>query len=205
MSLEQLLFEARTRQDPVQVHKALTLAEALSPDNLEVHRGLLMLGRLHQRNPRKLDFSVIKCFLLNSFEHPERHREQALRDMARELFDDARLARCLQLSGDPEGFLRTYLEDLSREYMRIFVAGDTSHFPRVFGLSFKGGMQRYLAVPARDIISNMLCSPFLSPGEALLLARAFYRAYYEHAQGDVKALDELLGAAICARLGKEIA
>ena len=53
MSLEQLLFEARTRQDPVQVHKALTLAEALSPDNLEVHRGLLMLVG---RRRRLLDY-----------------------------------------------------------------------------------------------------------------------------------------------------
>jgi hypothetical protein len=205
MSLEELLFEARTRQDPVQIHKALSLAEALSPDNLEVHRGLLMLGRLYQRNPRQPDFSLIKCYLFHSFEHPEHHREQALRDMARELFDDERLARCMQLSSDPDSFLRAYLEDLAREYMRIFVAGDTSHFPRVFGMSFKGGMQKYLAVPARDIITNMLCSPFLSPREAVLLARAFYRAYYEHAQGDVSALDELLGAAVCARLGEEIA
>ena len=200
MNMEQLLFEADTQQDPKVIHEALRLAENLEPDNLDIQRRLLLQGRLHERSPRKMDFSIIKCYLLHAFEHPEAHQMQAQQDMARELFDDERLKRCLTLADDAEAFLRGYLEDLSRDYMRIFVASDNSHIPRVFGISFKGTLQRYLAQPARDIIMNIFSSPYLSQEEARVLARAFYRAFYDYAHGEVRELDSQLGVIVRAQL-----
>ena len=120
--------------------------------------------------------------------------------MARELFDDARLMRCLQLSANQEGFLQDYLHALSQEYIRIFIVPDNRHAPRVFGISLKAKLQRYFAVPAHDIISNALSCSYLNQEEAILLAKAFYRAFYEYAQGDTQALDSLLGAEIRAQL-----
>lgn len=200
LGVEALLYEADTRQDPVIAHQALMLAESLEPDNLEVQRRLLLLGRLHERNPRQPDYSVIKCYLLHAFEHPEEHTEAQQKQMARELFDDPRLLRCLQLAQDQAAFLREYLEELSREYLRVFVAADSRHVPRVFGVSFRGSLQKYLAQPARDILCNLLSSPFLSAQEAGLAARAFYRAFFEYAHGDVRGLDQMLGAEIRAQL-----
>jgi len=197
---EELLFMADTAEDPRLVHHCLRRAEELTPDNLDVLRRLLMQGRLHERDPRRADFSVIKSYLLHAFEHPETHTQQEVQKMARELFDDPLLLRCLELAGDREAFLRGYLEDLSRDYMRIFVVSDNSHIPRVFGFSFKGSLQRYLAVPSRDIIMNILSSPFLKEGEATVLAKAFYRAYFEYARGESRELDALLGAEIRAQL-----
>jgi len=193
MGLEDLLFVARTQQDPVWRHQALTRAEQLVPENLEVQRALLLHGRLHERDPKKMDFSVIKCYLLHAFEHPEDHPPEEARRMARELFEEARLLRCLKLATDPEAFLREYLQELAREYMRIFVAADNRHIPRVFGISFRGSLARYLAAPACDILRNILSSPHLNEEEARLLARAFYRAFYEFTGGDVTSLDSRLG------------
>lgn len=120
--------------------------------------------------------------------------------MARELFDDRRLLRCLELAPDREAFLRSYLEELSREYMRVFVAADNRHIPRVFGISFKGSLAKYLAAPAKDILSNILSSPYLDEEEARVLARAFYRAFFEHAGGETGELDSRLGAQLRALL-----
>ena len=197
---EELLFLADTAEDPRLVHHCLNRAEELAPDNLDVKRRLLLQGRLHERDPKRFDLSVIKCYLLHAFEHPEAHTPEEARRMARELFDDPLLLRCLELAGDREAFLRGYLEDLSRDYMRIFVASDNTHVPRVFGISFKGSLHRYLAVPSRDIILNILSSPFLKEGEAAVLAKAFYRAFFEHARGESRELDALLGAEVRAQL-----
>ena len=200
LSLEELLFEADVQQDPQVVYQALTRAEALAPEDLAVQRRLLLHGRLHERSPRTMDLSVIPCYALHAFEHPEQHGETAQQEMIRGLFDGERLKRCLALCDQSERFLSDYLLELSRAYMRIFVAPDTSHAPRLFGISLKGSLHRYLAVPARDILMNILSSPFLTPTESIPLAKAFYQAFYEHGQGDTQALDALLGAEIRAQL-----
>lgn len=200
LSLDQLLFEADTRDDPQLIYDALKRAEQLAPNDLGIQRRLLLHGRLHKRNNKNVDFSVIKSHLLNSFEHPEKHREEDIRKMHRALFDEEQLQKCLALAPDSEAFHREYLEELSKDYIRIFLAPDSSHSPRVFGISFKGNLQKYLAAPARDIISNILSSPYLGNAEAIMLAKAFYRAFYEYAQGEVRELDSRLGAEIRAQL-----
>jgi len=200
LTMEQLLFIADTQDDPVRVYQALARAEQLAPEDLGIQRRLLLHGRLHERNPRDLDFSVIKSFLLNAFEHPEKHKPEDLRKMERELFDEPRLLRALELAPDRAAFLRGYLEDLSRDYMRIFISSDSGHVPKVLGFSFKGALPRYLAMPARDILKNIFSSPYLSREEAQVLAKAFYRAFFEQVQGETKALDAQLGPELLALL-----
>lgn len=200
LTLEKLLFMADTETDPVLIHQALSRAEELAPEDLAVQRRLLLLGRLHERSAKTMDFSVIKSWLLHAFEHPDKHKEAEAKGMARELFDEARLKRCLELAPDRDAFLRGYLEELSKDYIRIFIAADNTHVPRVFGISFRGNLSRYLALPARDIISNILSSPWLSGEEATLLAKSFYRAFFDHVHGEVRELDRLLGAEICGQL-----
>lgn len=199
-SLEELLILAEAAEEPKDRYAILLQAEKADPDNLQVQRKLLLHGRWHERNPAKFDFSVIKCYLLHAFEHPEDHQPQEQQRMTRELFDDERLLRCLELTDNKPQFIREYLEDLAREYMQIFVSGDNRHVPRVFGISFKGSLVKYLAYPAKDIISNIFQSPYLNAEEARMLAQAFYRAFFEHAHGQVGELDKLLGPEIRALL-----
>lgn len=200
MGLEDLLHEARIARDPRFAYRCLQRAEVMAPDSLAVQRALLMHGRLHERSAKTLDYSVVKCYLWHGFEHPEKHTQEEQQRMARELFDDKRLQLCLGLSAEPEAFLRQYLEELAQEYLRLFVAGDASHVPKLFGLHPRGQLHKYLARPAADIIRNALSSPYLNAQEQLMAARAFYKAYYRQLEGESKELDRLLGSEICAAL-----
>ena len=56
--------------------------------------------------------------------------------------------------------------------MRVFIAGDSSHAPRVFGFSARLKMSTYLARPVSDLISNALQSPFLTEDQRRMTARA---------------------------------
>lgn len=200
LGLEQLLLFADASNDPVQKYQALLLAEQKDPQSLPVQRRLLLLGRLFERNPRQADYTIIPCYLFHAFEHPEDHPMQTQQQMVRELFESERLQRCLALAPDPAAFLAEYHQELAREYLRIFIAGDNSHIPRVFGISLRGSMARYLALPCRDVISNILSSPYLSKQEADSLAKTFYKGFYQFHQGEIAQLDKLLGPQILALL-----
>lgn len=200
MTLADLLHEAKVTDDPVFAHACLKRAEIMAPDSLDVQRALLMQGRLHERGRVAGDYSVIKCYLLHCFEHPEKHSQQEQEQMAREIFDNPHLKNCIALSPQPEAFLKDYLTELCAEYMHIFIAGDTSHAPAIFGLATKGMLHRYLAKPSNDLLRNVLSSPWLSAEEQLLLARSFYQAFHRQMEGQTKELDKLLGAEICRTL-----
>ncbi len=200
LSAMDLLHEAKLSDDPIYAHACLTRAEILAPDSLEVQRALLLLGRLHERGKKVGDYSVIKSYLLHPFEHPEKHPEEEQRRMARELFDEPRLKTCLSLTDKPDEFLQAYLLELAQQYMHLFVAGDSSHAPRLFGLSYKGSLHKYLARPASDMIHNVMSSPYLDAGEQVMLGKALYRAFYHQVDGQVKELDRLLGAQLCHAL-----
>ncbi len=200
LPLEEYLHIAETEEDPVLIHEALSRAEALAPEDLDIQLKLLLLGRLHERNPKRFDFHVIKSYLLHAFEHPEAHPEEERRRMIREIFDHERLRRATSLAPDAKSFLDQYLLALSRDYMRLFVGGDNSHVPRVFGFTFKGSLAKYLAVPARDIIAGIFSDDNLTQEEAKALGKAFYRAFYDYTNGEVKDLDKNLGPQLRALL-----
>jgi len=200
LPLEEYLHIAETEEDPVIIHAALSHAEALAPEDLEIQKKLLLLGRLHERNPKRFDFSVIKSYILHAFEHPEAHQEAERVQMIREIFHHERLKRCLAMAPDPDAFLREYLLALAQDYIRLFVAGDNSHVPRIFGFTFRGSLAKYLAVPAGEIIANIFSSPELTDEESQALGKAFYRAFYDYTNGEVRELDKNLGPQIRALL-----
>lgn len=200
MSVVELLHEAKVSHDPVYAHACLLRAEIMAPESLEVQLALLLLGRLHERENKPADYSLIKSYLFNGFEHPEKYREEELKLQANELFNDKRLQYCLSLSENKEAFLERYLKELSEEYMHIFVKGESSHAPKIFGFSVKSQMQSYYALPAADIIRNALSSPFLNEAQQRLVARSFYKAFQSQMNSETKDLDKMLGAEICAAL-----
>lgn len=195
-----LLARARDAQDPARRYALLLEAEQLAPDDLEVQRALLLHGRLHERDGRRLDFSVIQCYLFHVFEHPEQHDEAAQERSARALLEEPRLLRCLTLAPDPKAFLNDYLTELAGEYVRIFILPDRTHAPWAFGLALPNRRGRYMARPAADVIRNLFSCPWYTMAQQRLTARAFYQAYYRAMDGDVQALDELLGGDLCRKL-----
>ena len=200
LPLQELLNYADTQEDPQLVFEALSQAETLAPDNLEVQHRLLLHGRLHERNPKKPDFHVIKCYLLDAFLHPQTHPDEQRQQMARELFDHPRLVRCLALAPDGQAFLASYLLILAQDYLRIFVLPDSRYLPRLLGLPIGGNKAGQLARPVSAMIKEVFASPFLNQAEKDLLAQAQYKAYLQAAQGAAQPLHGLLGAEICSRL-----
>ena len=152
-----------------------------------------MRGNLHLRDPRHVSFHVIKSYLLHAFEHPEQHDEAEQRRMAREIFDEPRLHRCLQLSDQPDAFLQSYLQELCADYVRIFILPDASHCRSFLGFTMPGTQAASMAVPAYDVLHNIFLSPDLTQTEQRQLAGAFYRAYRTQMNGHTQPLDERLG------------
>ncbi len=193
MDVDTLYARGRSAQEPRDAHAFLTRAAALAPDDLRIQKELLLRGRLHERNPHNITFHVIKCYLLHAFEHPEAHDEAEQKRMAREIFDHEQLKVCLDIAPDREAFMKEYLHDLCAEYVRMFIAGDTSHTRAILGITIGSKQPAFLAIPAYDVISNIFLSPFLNEEEQTLLAGAFYRAYHAHMDGRTEPLDEKLG------------
>ena len=113
--------------------------------------------------------------------------------MAREIFDEPRLHRCLQLSDQPDAFLQSYLQELCADYVRIFILPDASHCRSFLGFTMPGTQAASMAVPAYDVLHNIFLSPDLTQTEQRQLAGAFYRAYRTQMNGHTQPLDERLG------------
>ena len=64
------LAEYKAKRVPVPSHKLIKTKEQL--EGIELAEEKLYLGRLYERSTRTVDFSVIKCYLLHAFEHPEK-------------------------------------------------------------------------------------------------------------------------------------
>lgn len=191
---------ANAADDPVYRHQLLKKADELAPNNLAVQRALLMLGRLHERDPKNIDFSVIKCFALHVFESPDKHTEQDIREKTRELFDHPQLKKCLALSSDPDAFLRGYLEELCLEYIRVFLASSSAHSPSLLGFTLKHSAAKCLAAPIAKMLQNMLSSAYLRANEQTLLAGVFYRACHRYLNGETRYLDAALSPEVIKAL-----
>lgn len=196
--VQALLSRAQREKNPRAQYECLMRAREMDGGNLAIEEALLMLGNLWQRNARQPDPRLVKCYLFHAFEHPEAHAEEDQRRMARELFDHPQLARCISLTEKPDEFLKRYLMNLSAQYLEIFIRGQRGHVPFLFGFVPPKRLPMYLAVPMGDVIRNIFLCPFLAENEQRLLAGAFYRACYQHLDGQTDALDADLGASIRA-------
>lgn len=193
LSVDTLFARARGAEDPRDAHAYLAQAEVLAPNDLRIQKELLLRGDLHLRDPKRINFFVIKCYILHAFEHPEKHAEDEQKRMIREVFDHPRLKRCLELADAPEAFLQEYLDALCTEYMQLFIAGDSSHTRNILGINLGNRLPSLLAVPTADVLRNIYACRLLSPDEQRLLGRAFYRAFSAHVNGQTQPLDALLG------------
>ena len=193
MDLDTLYARGRSAQDPRDAHAFLARAAEIAPDDLRIRKELLLRGRLHERSSQNVTFHVIKCYLLHAFEHPEKHDETEKKRMIRELFDHEQVADCLAVAPDREAFLKEYLYDLCAEYVRLFIAGDTSHTRAMLGIVIQSKQPLFLSIPAYDVIRNIFSTPYLSEEEKLLVGGAFYKAFRTHMDGRTEPLDEKLG------------
>ena len=195
-----LLKLAKQEMDPVKRYQCLEKAKGIAPDSLAVCRALLMHGKAHLRPKDIIDFSFIPCYVLHAFEHPEKFDEKTQEKYARALFDDPNLAVCLALVTEKDEFMKTYLFDMCKEYLHIFIQNETSHIPKIMGFATTNNVAKHLAPPSGDVIMNIFLSPYITEQEQRLLAGHFYRAYGMMMGGETSQLDAYIGDEICSLL-----
>lgn len=187
-----LLEKAERQADPVKKHKLLLEAQAQYPDCLEVAQELLFLGRLHERSPKKLDFSVIKCHLLHFYLTPDDFSAAQRQQMRAELFEHPDLKRCQELAPDADAFTRKYLERLCRDFINVFLRGSNRYMHSFFGLRLDNRISKVLASPVAQMLGCVHGDTELDFQRRAMLYDALYRAFLLEAGNDAKWLDALL-------------
>lgn len=178
-------------KDPVKKYRALTALSAQYPDSLAVSYALLMHGRLHERSPKKLDFSVIKCYLLHPYEEPKLHATYEKEAFARELFAAPQLERCLKLADNTDAFMTMYLTELCEQYIDLFLMGSSKYGHSIMGLILPGKQEKTLAAPVAKMMRLMAADPLLTCEQSAMLQSAMLRAF-ENRLHDTSYLSALL-------------
>lgn len=190
--IQKLLAQADKLTDPVKKHHLLAEAEQKYPDSLEIAEALLFLGRLHERDSRKLDYSVIKCYLWHMYLTPEDFSQEQKRSIRNELFHHPQLEKCMALAPDADAYLRRYLQKLAAEFVHLFLKGSTHYTRSFFGFRLDGRMSRVLAEPAAEILCRIREDDELMPQQRAVAYDAFYRAFLSETGGEGKWLNDLL-------------
>lgn len=178
------LHAADKLNDPVKKHVLLLQAEKDYPDCLEIAEAILFHGRLHERNPRNLDFTVIKCYLWHMYLTPKDFTEAQKQAMRTELFEHPQLQRCLALAPDRDAYLRRYLRRLGCEFVSLFLKGSSRFTRSIFGFRFDNRMSRVLAQPVAMMIAEIRADQALDPNQRTLLAEAIYSAFLTETGGE---------------------
>lgn len=189
-----MLAEAEKQRDPKKKHDIYLEAQKRFPDCLEVAEAILYLGRLYERNPRRLDYSVIKSYLWHMYLTPEDFSDEAKDAMRTELFEHPDLKRCLELAPDADAFMRGYLERLAADFIRIFLSSSSRYMPSFFGIRIDGRAAKVLAAPVASMLSNIRGDHALAPERRAMLSSALYQGFLRQTGGDGHWLDERLCA-----------
>ena len=191
-AVQALLTKANKQTDPIKKHDLLLKAMEEDPQSLSAAEELLLLGRLYERSPRKLDFSVIKSFVLNAYLEPEEYATEKRLAMRREIFDHPDLTRCLALAEDEDAFLTRYLTRLSNQFIELFLRGSSRYMRRFFGMGLDSRAPKLLANPAVRLINEVRGDPELTARQRSLLTHAFYSAFSGQMGGDTQWLDQAM-------------
>ena len=159
------------------------------PDSREIAWEMLFVGEPGPKKGRTLDFSIIKCWILEIYRKPGEFSAEKRDSMRAQLFDAPELKVCLGRFEDPEQKQKDYLLRLCREYIVIFLEGDSQVMGRLFGFSLERNKEKRLAEPVARMIRMMQADEKLSPEQREQLCIAMRVAYITRASGNEQYLD----------------
>lgn len=187
-----MLNRAEEMKDPVRKHALLCEAQKQYPDCLAVEEALLFLGRLHERDARKIDFSVIKSYLWHMYLTPQQFNAQQTDAMRAELTGHPQLQKCLSLAPDADVFMRHYLEKLAADFVNLFLKGSTHYSRTLFGFRMDSRMGKILSSPMAAMLGNIQADSALTNEHRAMMYDALYRAFLSEVNGDSQWVDALL-------------
>ena len=162
------------------------------PDSREIRWELLFTGEQEDKRRWAIDFSVIKCWVLEMYRKPGDFTEEKRNRMREKLFEDPELKECLEMFGDPAGKQREYLQRLCREYVELFLEGSNQVMGSFLGFHSDRNKDKKLAVPVAEMIKRVREDEKLSPDQREQLWKALYQGYAARNGGRTEYLDERL-------------
>ena len=173
--------------------KILEQGLAACPDSREIRWELLFIGEPQQvKRPRTMDFSIIKSWILEIYRKPGNFTPDRRDQLRAGLYDDPKLKACLALFEDPEQKQKEYILRLCREYIEIFLEGDSQVSGTWFGLRIERNKEKRMSQPAAEILGRIRGDEKLLPEQREQLRKAFYQAYAERMGGKTEYLDQAL-------------
>lgn len=171
--------------------KILQKALEACPGDREIEWEALFVGEPRQRR-RAMDFSIIKCWILEIYHKPKDFTQEETDRMRSQLFDAPELIRQLERYEDPEAQRQEYLSRLCREYLDIFLEGSSSVMGTFLGFQIGSNRDKKLALPVAVMIGNIRADEKLSPERREQLWKTLYQAYAAKAEGKTEYLDQYL-------------
>ena len=172
--------------------KILLKGKAACPDSAEIDWELLFIGEEPKKHQKVFDFSVIKCWILEIYLNPGSFSDERREQMHAELYDSPNLKQVLSRFEDPEKKQREYIQRLCREYVEIFLEGNSKVMGNWFGFQIDRNREKKLAKPAAEMIRRIREDEKLLPEQREQLWKILYQAYGVRTGGKMEYLDELL-------------
>lgn len=191
---EKWLREAANTVSYPEKEKILLRAREACPDCFEIEWELLFIGQKKKPARGRIDFSMIRSYLLEIWLTPEEFTRAETNQMRSELFENEQLARCRRLSEDPEGMTEKYLYRLCREFIDLFMEGDSRIVRSLFGFRLDRNTDRVLSQHGAGMLIRIRQDAALEPVQKDQLYQAFYRALSEKLEGRTRYLEEALAA-----------
>ena len=155
----------------------LERARAACPGDPGIEWELLFIGTPDPKPQRgKLDFSIIKSWLLQIYRKPDDFSAEKRNAMRHELFHGAQLQSVLASCENPEQKMREYLERLCREYVDIFLKEDNQLMGNIFGLRIGRNRTKILENAVEEMIRRAEGDELLSDEEKQMLRESMIRA-----------------------------
>ena len=155
---------------------------------------MLFIGnpRPQAKKPRTMDFSIIKCWILDIYRKPGMFTPDRRDELRAELFDDPGLAECFALFDNPEQKQREYILRLCRDYIEIFLEGDNQISGTLFGFRIDRNKEKRMAQPVAEMIERIRKDEKLIPEQRDQLWKSLYQAYREKMGGKTEYLDQAI-------------
>jgi len=187
-----LLEQADRQQNNKKKLMLLEKARQLYPDCLPVEEEWLFQGKLPTTAAKALDYSCIKCYLLQIYLTPEMFTAEEHCAKRTELFEDPQLLRCTALSGAGDAYTARYLERLCREYIQVFLMGSSQYMPTLMGFRLERDASKALAKPAAEMLRRMAADEQLPAERRSRLTAAFRQAFHAECGGNMQWLEKEL-------------
>ena len=162
------------------------------PDSREIAWELLFVGEEPKKRGWAIDFSIIKCWVLEIYWKPEVFSKEDKDRMRSQLFDTPELKACFSRFADPEGKQREYMLRLCREYVELFLEGSNEVMGNFLGFRIERNKAKRLATPVARMIARIRKDEALLPQQREQLWKALYQGYASRTDGKTEYLDELL-------------